>query len=121
VRKEDEHEERKGLQRVYSPVFSVMPVFIVRGVIVPPTRVTTAIKTTSGQKMGMPPLALEPGKSTRQQVESQYRAFAVDSGVPNLFWARYLESRWYVAVYPAPQAAFGKRAISWSFSMRAIT
>lgn len=76
--------------------------------IVPPTRVTTAIKTPAGKAEALSPLVAEPGKTTRRQVEEQYHAFAVDTGVPNLFWARYLESRWYAAVYPAPPGRIWK-------------
>lgn len=68
--------------------------------IVPPTRVTTAIKTASGNSEKLAPEPPVIGKTPRSEVEERYHAFAVDTGGLNLFWGRYLQSQWYQATYP---------------------
>lgn len=70
--------------------------------MVPPTRVTTAIKTPAGEKAALAPEVPVPGNAMRQEVEEKYRAFEVELGLPSLFWGRYLESKWYVAAAPGP-------------------
>jgi len=66
------------------------------GCIIVPMRMKTAVKTPSGQRQAIPAEAPVAGKTTRQQVEEQYRAFAFDSGTPNLFWAQFQQSKWGV-------------------------
>ena len=95
---------RKGSRknRLVVETLSILCLLAAGGcIIVPPTRVTTSIKTVGGTTARLAPPA-EVGKSTRQQVEEQYRVFAVDSGIPKLFWARYMQSKWYVAIAPGP-------------------
>ena len=62
-----------------------------------PTRGRPLIRTTSGKDAVLAAQAPSLGQSTREDVEARYHAFAVDSGVPNLYWARFIESRWLVA------------------------
>lgn len=69
---------------------------LVSACIVVPVRTPTVTQNPIGQKDKLPTLALIPGQTTRAQVEDQYKTFAVDSGAPNLYWARFRQSRWAV-------------------------
>jgi hypothetical protein len=71
--------------------------FSLVGCIPVPVRMTTVITDPSHQKQSLPDDPPIPGKTTRQQVEQQYEAFAVESGVPNLFWGRFRKSSWALA------------------------
>jgi hypothetical protein len=62
--------------------------------ITPPIRTTTAIKTKAGDKQTIPKLAPVVGVSTREQVNEQYHAFAVNSGMPNVFLGQFNKSSW---------------------------
>lgn len=68
------------------------------GCIVVPVRTKTVIQNPAGLKEPFPKLAIVPGTTTREQVEEQYKSFAVDSGDPNLFWGRFRKSSWAVFV-----------------------
>jgi hypothetical protein len=95
--------KRGKITQLLLPSLSLLCLLHLTGcVLVPPTRVTTAIKTSSGLSQALAPPAQVPKTATRQQIEELYRAFAVPTDVPNLFWAIYLESKWYVNIYPAP-------------------
>jgi hypothetical protein len=61
-----------------------------------PVKTTTAIKDPAGQKTRLPAETLIPGETTRDQVEARYKAFAVNSGMPSLFWGRFQKSSWAV-------------------------
>ena len=64
-------------------------------VMTPPIRVPTAIRTASGPvetfANWQTPVV---GVITRKQVDEQYHAFAINSGVPNLFLGEFDKSTW---------------------------
>jgi len=62
------------------------------------------VQAPSGLKERLPAEAPVIGRTTRKQVEEQYKAFAVESGLPNLFWGRYRKSRWEVLQEPGLRA-----------------
>lgn len=64
--------------------------------VVLPMRVTTRVETPDRAKHDLPKQPIVPGTTTRQDVEQWYREFAVDSGVPSLFWGRFRKSTWAV-------------------------
>ena len=64
------------------------------GCLVLPIKTGTHIQNPSGEKDKLPKFAIVPGQTTREEVEQQYWAFRTDSGVPNLFWARFRKSTW---------------------------
>jgi hypothetical protein len=72
-------------------LFSVM---FATGCLVVPIKTGTHIQNVSGKKDALPKFEIVPGKTTRQQVEEQYKTFALDSGAPNLFWGRFRKSTW---------------------------
>lgn len=83
----------------------------VTGCIVPvPLKVATT--TPAGQKLVVPSAPPVPGKTTRKDVEDQYRDFAVESGVPNLFWGQFQESTggvyWLIAGYGGAEGGGGR-------------
>lgn len=53
-----------------------------------------SVRTPSGLHERLPTETPVIGKTTRQQVQAQYHAFAVESGLPDLFWGRFRKSRW---------------------------
>lgn len=59
-----------------------------------PVRMKTVITDQAHNQQSLPDDPPIPGKTTRQQVEQEYKAFAIDSGVPNLFWGRFRKSSW---------------------------
>ena len=61
-----------------------------------PVRMKTVVTDQAHKQQSLPDDPPIPGKTTRQQVEQEYKAFAVDSGVPNLFWGRFRKSSWAV-------------------------
>ncbi len=61
-----------------------------------PVKMKNRVEGPAGAKVGLPKEALVPGTTTRQEVEERYRDFAVDTGIPNLFWGRFRESGWAV-------------------------
>ncbi len=66
------------------------------GCIIVPIRMKTSVKTAAGEKLVAPVEAPVPGVTTRQQVEEKFKAFAVDSGTPGLFWGQFQKSSWAV-------------------------
>lgn len=84
------------------------------GCIVVPVRTKTVIQNPAGHKEPFPQLAIVPGRTTREQVEEQYKSFAVDSGAPNLFWGRFRKSSWavFVGVGGPPISGFAIRKLS---------
>ena len=72
----------------------LLSTFSTTGCLVLPIKTGTHIQNPTGEKDTLPKFAIVPGQTTRGQVEEQYKAFAVDSGVPNLFWARFRKSTW---------------------------
>jgi hypothetical protein len=67
----------------------------VSGCVVP-VRMKNRVEGPAGRKEGLPKEILVPGTTTRQEVEERYKGFAVDTGIPNLFWGRFRESSWAV-------------------------
>jgi hypothetical protein len=65
--------------------------------IVVPMKTPTLIKNSAGEKVPLPHDALIAGVTTREQVEQQYKSFAVDCGTPHLFWGRFQKSTWAMA------------------------
>jgi hypothetical protein len=49
-----------------------------------------------------PKETLVPGKTTRVEVEERYKRFAMEAGLPNLFWGRFRESGWKLVGGPIP-------------------
>lgn len=64
------------------------------GCVVLPVRTKTRIEGPAGTKQELPSRVLVPGATTRAEVEEWYREFAVEPGVPNLFWGRFRKSSW---------------------------
>ena len=84
-------------------------VFLATGCIIP-VRTTTAVQNLTGQKQPLPKEAIVPGRTTREQIEQEYKSFAIDSGAPSLLWGRFRKSQWAVlwgvcARYGAPGCA----------------
>ncbi len=61
-----------------------------------PIKMKNRVEGPAGAKVGLSKEALIPGTTTRQDVEQRYKDFAVDTGIPNLFWGRFRESSWAV-------------------------
>ena len=78
------------------------------GCIMVPVRMTTSTQTPAGQKLTLPAALPEPNRTTRKEVEESYRAFAVPSGIPNLFWGQFQQSSWAI-VFGTYGAAGGNR------------
>lgn len=70
------------------------------GCVVVPVRMKTRVEGPAGTKLELPKRLVVPGATTRAEVEEWYREFAVEPGVPNLFWGRFRKSSWayYYAV-----------------------
>jgi hypothetical protein len=72
----------------------MLSVISTTGCLVLPIKTGTHIQNPTGGKDKLPKFAIVPGQTTREEVEQQYQAFRMDSGVPNLFWARFRKSTW---------------------------
>jgi hypothetical protein len=66
------------------------------GCVVLPVRMKTRIEGPAGTKQELPTGPIVPGRTTRSEVEERYRAFAVETGIPDLFWGRFRKSSWAV-------------------------
>ena len=86
---------RKRVRRPLT-LITLLCIVLISACIVVPVRTPTVTQNPTGQKDKLPTLAFVPGKTTRAQVEDQYKTFAVDSGAPNLYWARFRQSKWAV-------------------------
>lgn len=64
--------------------------------VVLPLRLKTRVEGPSGTKQGLPTEPIVSGTTTRLEVEERYRAFAVETGIPDLFWGRFRKSSWAV-------------------------
>jgi len=61
-----------------------------------PVGTPTVMKNPVGKTGTLPVAPVVPGETTREQMEAQYKAFAVDSGIQSLFWGRFRKSKWAV-------------------------
>jgi hypothetical protein len=61
-----------------------------------PVKMKNRIEGPAGTKEGLSKEVLVPGTTTRREVEERYKGFAVDTGIPNLFWGRFRQSSWAV-------------------------
>ena len=87
--------DKAGMRVCLGSTLVVCALFLFACAIVP-VKTTTAIKGSAGQKARLPAEALIPGETTRDQVEVRYKTFAVESGIPSLFWGRFQKSNWAV-------------------------
>ena len=71
---------------------------------------STRIEDATRAERHLPTEAIVPGQTTRHEIEERYRAFAVESGLPSLFWGRVRRSTWGAGVVGYPTG--GSRA--WS-------
>lgn len=71
---------------------------------------TTRIEDRRHAERKLPAAPIVPGRTTRSEVESRYAAFTLDTGIPNLYWARFRRSTWGGGVVGFPTG--GGRA--WS-------
>lgn len=78
----------------------------------------TVITDPSLHQQSLPDDPPIPGKTTRQQVEQEYKVFAVESGVPNLFWGRFRKSSF--AAPPATGRVWSVQNLLVSFDSNGI-
>src|SRR5690242_18321091 len=80
--------------RIHGLGVGILCLLFASGCLIVPVRTTTATRDPAGHKSKLPQLSLVPGQTTRADVEAKYSQFAVDSGIPSLFWARFSKSSW---------------------------
>lgn len=71
---------------------------------------TTRIEDKWRKEKKLPAAPIVPGRTTRAEVEDRYAAFTIETGIPDLYWARFRRSTWGGGVVGYPTG--GGRA--WS-------
>jgi hypothetical protein len=89
------------------------------GCVVVPVKMKTRVEGPAGKQGALPKDDLVPGVTTRREVEERYRTFRVDTGVPDLYWARYRKSGW--GVFVAAYGAGGDHGRLWTLSNLIVT